>query len=146
MLVNCGVGEYSWESLGLQGDPTSPEHSLEGLMLKLKLQYFAHLMWRADSFQKTLMLGNIESRRERDGRGWDGWMALSTQCLGVDDGQGSLACCSPRGHKESKHDLATEQQYWSIRQLEELHNMYLFIISGRQLNTTSCHLYGSNRD
>ena len=44
-----------------------PEYSLEGLMLKLKLQYFGHLMWRPDSFEKTLMLGNIESRRRR---GW----------------------------------------------------------------------------
>ena len=44
----------------------SPEYSLEGLMLKLKLQYFCHLMWRTDSFQKTLMLGKIEGRR----RGW----------------------------------------------------------------------------
>ena len=43
----------------------SPECSLEGLMLKLKLQYFGHLMWRADSFEKTLMLGKIESRRRR---------------------------------------------------------------------------------
>ena len=43
----------------------SPEYSLEGLMLKLKLQYFGHLIWRADSFEKTLMLGNIESRRRR---------------------------------------------------------------------------------
>ena len=41
----------------------SPEHSLEGLMLKLKLQYFGHLMWRTDSFEKTLMLGKIEGRR-----------------------------------------------------------------------------------
>ena len=46
---------------------TSPEYSLEGLMLKLKLQYFGHLMWRADSFEKTLMLGKIEGRRRR---GW----------------------------------------------------------------------------
>ena len=45
----------------------SPECSLEGLMLKLKLQYFGHLMWRADSFEKTLMLGKIEGRRRR---GW----------------------------------------------------------------------------
>ena len=52
----------------------SPEYSLEGLMLKLKLHYFGHLMWKTDSFEKTLMLGNIEGRR-RDGRGWDGWMA-----------------------------------------------------------------------
>ena len=43
----------------------SPGYSLEGLMLKLKLQYFGHLMWRANSFEKTLMLGNIEGRRRR---------------------------------------------------------------------------------
>ena len=43
----------------------SPEYSLEGLMLKLKLQYFGHLMWRTDSFEKTLMLGKIEGRRRR---------------------------------------------------------------------------------
>ena len=46
------------------------EHSLEGLMLKLKLQYFGHLMRRADSLAKTLMLGKVEGSR-----GWDGWMA-----------------------------------------------------------------------
>ena len=70
MLLNCGIGEDSWESLGLQGDSTSPSLkefspgcSLEGLMLKLKLQYFGHLMWRADSFQKLLMLRKIEGRR-----------------------------------------------------------------------------------
>ena len=45
----------------------SPEYSLEGLMLKLKLQYFGHLMWKADSFEKTLMLGQVEDRRRR---GW----------------------------------------------------------------------------
>ena len=43
----------------------SPEYSLEGVMLKLKLQYFGHLMRRADSFEKTLMLGGIEGRRRR---------------------------------------------------------------------------------
>ena len=57
----------------------SPGCSLEGLMLKLKLQYFGHLMWRADSFEKTLMLGKIEGRRRRGHRGWDGWMASLTQ-------------------------------------------------------------------
>ena len=64
------VGEDSWESLGLQGDQTilkeiSPEYSLEGLMVKLKLQYFGHLMWRTDSLEQTLMLGKIEGRRRR---------------------------------------------------------------------------------
>ena len=71
MLLNCGVGEDSWESLVLQGDPTSPLKeigpgcSLEELMLKLKLQYFGHLMWRTDSFEKTPMLGKIEGERRR---------------------------------------------------------------------------------
>ena len=71
MLLNCGVGEDSWESLGQQGDPTSPswflspEYSFEGLMLKLKLQYFGHFMRRVDSLEKTLMLGKIEGRRRR---------------------------------------------------------------------------------
>ena len=50
----------------------SPGSSLEGLMLKLKLQYFGHLMQRADSFEKTLMLGKIEGRRKGDDRGLDG--------------------------------------------------------------------------
>ena len=78
MLLNCGVGEDSWESLGLQGDPTSPlkeispECSLKGLMLKLKLQYFGHLMRRADALVKTLMLGNIDGGGEGDDRGRDG--------------------------------------------------------------------------
>ena len=84
----------------------SPGCSLEGLMLKLKLQYFGHMMRRADSFEKTLMLGKIEGRRRRDDRGWDGWMASPTQWiwLWVDSGnwwgQGGLACYSPWGHKE----------------------------------------------
>ena len=57
----------------------SPGCSLEGLMLKLKLQYFGHLMWRADSLEKTLMLGGIGGRRREDDRRWDGWMASSTR-------------------------------------------------------------------
>ena len=57
----------------------SPDYSLEGLMLKLKLQYFGHLMWRTDSFEKTLMLGKSEVGGKGDNRGWDGWMASLTQ-------------------------------------------------------------------
>ena len=53
----------------------SPGCSLEGLMLELILQYFGHLMHRADSFEKTLMLGKIEGRRRRGNRGWDDWNA-----------------------------------------------------------------------
>ena len=55
----------------------SPGCSLEGMMLKLKLQYFGHLMRRVDSLEKSLMLGGIGGRRRRGDRGWDGWMASS---------------------------------------------------------------------
>ena len=57
----------------------NPEYSSEGLMLKLKLQHFGHLMWRAGSLEKTLMLGKLKAERDRDNRGWDGWMASPTQ-------------------------------------------------------------------
>ena len=61
----------------------SPGCSLEGLKLKLKLQYFGHLMQRTDSLEKTLMLGKIEGRRRRGQQRWDGWMASPTQCTWV---------------------------------------------------------------
>ena len=85
----------------------SPEYSLEGLMLKLKLQYFGHLMGRTDSFEKTLMLGKIEGggkgMTEDDMVGWhhqlNGHEFESS--LGVGNGQGGLACCSPWRCKES---------------------------------------------
>ena len=57
----------------------NPKYWLQGLMLKLKLQYFGHLMQRTDSLEKTLMLGKIEGRMRRGDRGWDGWMSLLTQ-------------------------------------------------------------------
>ena len=83
----------------------SPEYSLEGLVLKLKLQSFGHLMQRTDSLEKTLIMGKTEGRRRR-GRQRMRWLDGITngcefeQAPGVDDGQGSLACCSPWGHKE----------------------------------------------
>ena len=74
---------------------------MEGLMLKLKLQYFGHLMRRADSLEKTLMLGKIEGRRRRGQqrlRWLDGYEFEQTP--GYGERQGSLACCSSWGHKE----------------------------------------------
>ena len=70
MLLNCGVGEDSRESSARRSNQSilkeiSPGISLEGVMLKLKLQYFGHLMRRADSFEKTLILGKIKGRRRR---------------------------------------------------------------------------------
>ena len=69
ILLNCGVGEDSpWTARRSNQSilkEISPEYSLEGLMLKLKLQHFGHLMQRTDSLEKTLMLGKIEGRRRR---------------------------------------------------------------------------------
>ena len=84
----------------------SPEYSLEGLMLKLKLKYFGYLMQRTDSFEKTLMLGKIEGRRIGDNRirlvGWHHWLNGNKlgQTLEDTERQGSLVCCSSWGHKE----------------------------------------------
>ena len=83
----------------------SPEYSLEGLILKLKLQYFDHLMWRNDSFEKTLMLGKIKGKRRRGRqrmRWLDGitdsmgWVRLNSRSLYR---QGGLPFCSPWGRK-----------------------------------------------
>ena len=88
----------------------SPEYSLEGLMLKLKHQYFGHLMRRANSFEKTLMLGKIEGGRRRGSlktkdemAGWHHRLNGHEfgKAPGVGDGQGGLACCSSWGCKES---------------------------------------------
>ena len=77
----------------------NPEYSLKGLMLKLKLQYFGHLMQRADSLEKTLTLGRIEGKRRRGGREWDRlnhWFNGQEfeHILGDGEGQGRLVCCN----------------------------------------------------
>ena len=79
----------------------SPEYSLAGLMLKLKLQYFGHLMRRTNSLEKTLMLGKIEGRRRR-GRQRMRWLDDITNLMdmSLDNGQGDLVCCCPWGRKD----------------------------------------------
>ena len=92
----------------------NPEYWLEGLMLKLKLQYLGHLMWRTNSLEKTLMLGKIEGRREEEDRGWDSWMASPTQWTWVWVNSGSWWCYNSWCHKESR-DWATELNWYSPR-------------------------------
>ena len=110
----------------------SPECSLEGLMLKLKLQYFGHLMQRTNLLEKTMMLRKIEDR-EGDDRGWDGWIASSTrdhvfkQAPGVGDGQGSLACCRPWGSQRVRHDWVTELNWRDFYQ-DYIKNYYTLLL------------------
>ena len=85
----------------------SPEYSLKGLIPKLKLQYFGHLICRANSSEKTLMLGKIEGKRRRSQQRMK-WLDGITDSIdkfdqtpGVGDGQGSLVCCSPWRLNES---------------------------------------------
>ena len=100
MLLNCGVGEDSWESLDCRRSnqsilkEISPEYSLKGLMLKLKVQYFGHLMRRTDSVENILMLGKTEGRRRR---GWQRMRWLH----GITNAMDMSLCCSPWGCKES---------------------------------------------
>ena len=95
----------------------SPEYSLEGLRLKLKLQYFGHLMQRSDSLEKTLMLGKTEVRRKGDNRGRDVWMASLTPWTWVWASSrrwwrsGRPGVLQSVGSQRVRHDWVTEQQH-----------------------------------
>ena len=101
-----------YEPVHLKRDP---KYSLEGLMLKLKLQYSGHLMWRTDSLEKTLMLERLSARQEGSDRGWDGWMASLTQhtwvCANSERQWRTREAwhVQSNGSQRAGHDLATEQ-------------------------------------
>ena len=117
----------------------NPGISLEGMMLKLKLQYFGHLMWSVDSLEKTLMLGGIGGRRRRGRQdemaGWhhglDGRESEWTP--GVGDGQGGLACCNSRGCKEL--DM-TERLNWTEQSAWLIYSHSTFSVQYRYLTNT----------
>ena len=91
----------------------SPEYSLEGLMLKLKLQYFGHLMWRTDRLEKTLMLGKTEGRRRR-GQQRMRWLDVSTNSMDMSlrdsEGQGSSGVL--QSMQRVGHNWVTELNWW----------------------------------
>ena len=133
----------------------SPEHSLEGLMLRLKLQYFGHLMWRTDSFEKTLMLGKTEGRRRRE---WQRmrWLDvisysvdMSLSKLGVGEGHGGLACYSPWGCKESDTTQRLNWLNWksifeSFAKFKVIPCTFLVIILSQQRNSSEEACWNSN--
>ena len=98
----------------------SPGCSLEGLMLKLKLQYFGCLMWRADSFEKTWCWERLKVGGEGDNRGWDGWMASPTQQIRVWVNSriwwwtGRPGVLWSMGSQRVRHDWVTEPNWYIL--------------------------------
>ena len=137
----------------------SPQYALEGLMLKLKLQFFGHLMGRTDSLEKTLMLGKNWRQKEKgmtedETVGWhhrlDGHKF--EQAPGVGDGQGGLACCSPWGRKVSNttewlNRTDATHHAWILflprKRILEDRNEFTLVYLGITLNTlnTRCPEY-----
>ena len=129
------------------------DYSLEGLMLKLKLQYFGHLMWRTDSLEKTQILGKIEGRRRR---GWQRMRWLDgirvnghdfEQALGDGEGQGSLACCSPWGCREldttkKLNNDNTRTRLWRERGEQES-NQWPLILFGESMRLKKYNQIGT---
>ena len=122
MLLNCGIGEDSWESLGLQGDPASPSWRRSVLNIHWKDWCWSWnsrtsaTWWEELTLEKTLMLGKTEGgRRGQQRMSWlDGITDSMDMSLGklreFGDGQGGLVCCSPWRHKESD---TTEWLNWT---------------------------------
>ena len=136
MLLNCGwrrllgvpwTARRSNQSILKE---INPGCSLEGLMLKLKLQYFGHLMGRVDSLEKTLKLGGIGSGGEGDDRGWDGWIASPTRWTWVWVNSGSWwwtgrpGMLRFMGSQRVGHDWATELNCAFWTQMSSMWNVH----------------------
>ena len=126
MLFNCGVGEDSWVPWTARRSnqsilkEISPEYSLEGLILKLKLQNCGHLMWRADSSERHWCWGKLRAG-EDDNRAWDGWMASPTQWTwvwassGTWQWTGKPGVLQSMGSQRVRHDWVTGLSWTELR-------------------------------
>ena len=110
---------WDWVFIGRGGcSLEGPGCSLEGFMLKLKLQYFGHLMWRADSLKRPWCWERLKAGGERDDRGWDGWMASPTWWTWVWVNLGSwwwtgrAGVLHPMGSQRFRHDWVTELNWF----------------------------------
>ena len=120
----------------------NPEYSLEGLMWKLKLQYFGPLLWRTDSLEKTLMLVKMKAGGEGDDRGWDGWMASPTQWTWVWVNSGSWCRTGRPGVLQSlggKELDMTEWLNWTVTSNSDTRRDY---VSERSISSV-CSFYKS---
>ena len=125
----CQDITWEWPIWGSQSvlKEINPEYSLEGLMQKLKLQYFGHLKRRAYSLENALMLGKTEGKRRRGGRGWDDWMASLIQWTWVwaNSGRhwrtGELGMLQSLWLQRVRHYWVTKQQQkiWGNKQCSE---------------------------
>ena len=129
MILNCDVGEDSWVPWTARRSnqsilkEISHEYCLEGLMLKLKLQYFGHLMWRTDSLENTLILGKIEGRRRR---GWQRMRWLEDITDSMDLSLSNLwdllrLCAAVHGVAKSQTQLSD----WTELNSDDRKNMFL---------------------
>ena len=132
MLLNYGVGENYWESLAVARRSNqsilkeiSPEYSLEGVMLKLKLQHFDHLIWRTNLLEKILMLGNVEGKRRRgqERMKWLDGLPMWRTWVWVGSGNwwwtGKPGVLQSMGLKRIRQDWATELN-WYIDEVIEI--------------------------
>ena len=103
----------------------NPEYSLEGLILKLKLQYFGHLMWRADSFEKTLMLGKIESGR----RGWQRmrWLGSITDLIKINFVKLQEIVKERGAWREAAHGVSKSQTWLSTNRCRKVYVIYAIL-------------------